>query len=246
MCLALVALERAPGLPLILLANRDEWHARPAEPLHWWPDRPDVAGGRDAAAGGSWLAACRDGRFATVLNDARIPAPADAPSRGGLVTGFLEAADSRAWLSALRARRDAYAGFHLVVGQPGGGWYCGSRSGRPCALTPGLHAVGNAGPEQPGDARLQRARRRLEAVLDAQIKAESLLDVLADTTDPGPGSGDARPVFVTGDSFGTRCSTLFMVSDDGCAYLHERRFDGEGRAAGETVLRWRLAPAPGP
>lgn len=245
MCLAMVAIERVPGLPLILLANRDEWHARPAEPLHWWPDRPDIAGGRDAAAGGSWLAVRRDGRFATVLNDARISAPADAPSRGGLVTGYLEAEDPQGWLDALHARREAYAGFHLLVGRPGCGWYCGSRSERPRALTSGLHAVGNAGLD-PGDARLRHARRRLEAVLDAKIDAEALLDVLADTDDPGPGTGDARPVFVTGESFGTRCSTLFMVADDGCTWLQERRFDAQGRAAGDTVLRWRLAAASGP
>ncbi len=244
MCLALLALEQVPGRPLILLANRDEWHQRPAEPLHWWPDRPDIAGGRDAVAGGSWLAVHRDGRFATVLNDARIPAPAGAPSRGGLVTACLESADQAAWLDALHARRDAYAGFHLLVGRPGCGWYCGSRSERPRPLTAGLHAVGNAGPD-PGDPRLCRARSRLEAALAGDIDPEALLDVLADTAAPGPGAGDTRPVFVTGDEFGTRCSTLFMVADDGCAVLHERRFDAKGQGSGDTRRHWRITAIPG-
>lgn len=237
----MMALERVPGLPLILLANRDEWHARPAEPLHWWPDHPDIAGGRDIVAGGSWLAVHRDGHFATVLNDARIPPPPGAPSRGGLVTACLESADPQAWLDALHARRDAYAGFHLLVGRPGYGWYCGSRSERPWPLTAGLHAVDNTGLD-PGDPRPARARSRLEAVLTGDVGPEALLDVLADTADPGSGKGDARPVFVTGEEFGTRCSTLFMVADDGCAVLHERRFDAKGQRSGDTLLQWHITP----
>ena len=52
MCLALLALDAVPGWPLVLAANRDERHDRPALPLDWWPDHPDRVGGRDERAGG--------------------------------------------------------------------------------------------------------------------------------------------------------------------------------------------------
>lgn len=242
MCLVLLAVDRCPGWPLVLAANREEWHARPASALDWWHDRPHVVGGRDAVAGGTWLGAHRDGRFATVLNDARVAAPPGAPSRGGLVTAFLDAPDAAAAVSALHARRGDYAGFHLVMGWPGAGWYCGSRSERPRALGPGIHAVGNDGPD-PDAPRLQRARRRLQAELSAGAGVDELLQLLADPADPGPGAGDARPVFVTHPEFGTRSSTIYRVADDGSAILHERRFDASGRVLGDRACEWRIAPA---
>src|SRR5215212_6217711 len=88
MCLVVVAHRASPLLPLVIAANRDENHDRPALPAHWWPDAPDILGGRDALAAGTWLAVTRGGRFAAVTNLRGGPRPG-APSRGGLVTGFL-------------------------------------------------------------------------------------------------------------------------------------------------------------
>ena len=91
MCLVVMAIGRHPDFPLILAANRDEFHARPAREAHWWPDRPRIFGGRDMQAGGTWLAMSRNGRFATVTNyqDVKPPSP-ELRSRGFLVTGFLD------------------------------------------------------------------------------------------------------------------------------------------------------------
>ena len=54
MCLILFAYNIHPSYRLILAANRDEYHARPAAPLAPWPDPPILAG-RDLEAGGTWL-----------------------------------------------------------------------------------------------------------------------------------------------------------------------------------------------
>ena len=91
MCLIALSVGQHPDYPLILAANRDEFHARPTKEAHWWPDKPDVVGGRDLQAGGTWLALHRDGRFATVTNyrDA-MPSKPGHRSRGHLVTGFLD------------------------------------------------------------------------------------------------------------------------------------------------------------
>ncbi|MGL4408305.1 MAG: NRDE family protein, partial [Zoogloea sp.] len=37
MCLILAAWGQHPEFPLIIAANRDEYFARPAAPLGWWP-----------------------------------------------------------------------------------------------------------------------------------------------------------------------------------------------------------------
>src|SRR5215831_1701225 len=89
MCLVVAALGVSPRYELLFAANRDERHARPSEPAHWWRDAPDVFGGRDLVAHGTWLAVDRSGRLAAVTNfrDASaVPAPL---SRGALVAEYL-------------------------------------------------------------------------------------------------------------------------------------------------------------
>ena len=54
MCLIAFALAADPRYPLILVGNRDEFHDRPAQTRQWWNDAPDIAGGRDLQAGGTW------------------------------------------------------------------------------------------------------------------------------------------------------------------------------------------------
>ena len=68
MCLLVVAWRSHPRYRLVVAGNRDEFHDRPAAPLGWWSDAPDVLGGRDLRAGGTWLAFARSGRFGLVTN----------------------------------------------------------------------------------------------------------------------------------------------------------------------------------
>ena len=52
MCLILVAARAHPGFPLIVAANRDEYHARPSETAGFWKDRPGIlATGKPEALG---------------------------------------------------------------------------------------------------------------------------------------------------------------------------------------------------
>lgn len=244
MCLALLALDSAPGSRVVLAANRDERHDRPARGLQWWPERDGIAAGRDLLAGGTWLAVGRDGRFAAVLNDARVALPGgDPPSRGTLPFRFLEAHDPEAGAAAIQRDAATYAGFHFVGGDAAGrAWYCASGMPAPVALAPGIHGADNAGLDVD-DPRLRRARAAFERALAGAVDPEALLAVLADDADPGPGDGDSRPVFIRGADFGSRCSTVLVLAEDGTALLHERRFDAAGRVAGDTALRWPLHAA---
>src|SRR5258708_353534 len=89
MCLIAIAVHAAPRYPIVIAANRDEFYDRPTRSLHEWDDDPNIIGGRDLRAGGSWLAVTLDGRFAAVTNIRGID---DAPaprSRGELVGDFV-------------------------------------------------------------------------------------------------------------------------------------------------------------
>lgn len=77
----------APRKPFRILALRDELTSRVFDdPGPWWPDQPDVVGGRDRVAGGTWCASnVRTGVTALVLNRPHKRVADDqAPSRGVL------------------------------------------------------------------------------------------------------------------------------------------------------------------
>src|SRR3546814_7425922 len=87
MCVLAFAWRAHPHWPLIAAGNRDELHARPAQPLARW-DRPDhLLAGRDLQSGGTWLGVSEQGRFAVVTNLRGYGAPEPGrASRGALVT----------------------------------------------------------------------------------------------------------------------------------------------------------------
>jgi hypothetical protein len=82
-----VVVHRSDGRPVRILALRDELTSREFDdPGRWWPQLPDVVGGRDAVAGGTWCASRVDtGATALVLNrPQKRVAAAGAASRGVL------------------------------------------------------------------------------------------------------------------------------------------------------------------
>ncbi|MGA8005768.1 MAG: NRDE family protein, partial [Burkholderiales bacterium] len=90
MCLIVLAWKSHPDFPLIVAANRDEFHARPTMAARFWEDRPEILAGRDLEGMGTWLGVTRRGRFAAVTNYREAaPAPRDAASRGVLASRFL-------------------------------------------------------------------------------------------------------------------------------------------------------------
>src|SRR6476620_11021966 len=93
MCVAAFAWRAHPRWPLVVLANRDELHAREAAPLAAWDDGSGIIAGRDLRSGGTWLGLSEAGRLALVTNLRGYGlADPDKASRGGLVTGLLTGA----------------------------------------------------------------------------------------------------------------------------------------------------------
>ena len=112
-----VVVRWAEGAPTRILALRDELTSREFDdPGPWWPDQPDVVGGRDRVAGGTWCAsAIGSGVTALVLNrPQKREADPGAPSRG--VLPLLCARHGVDWLSAVPL--DGMASFLLVLSTP--------------------------------------------------------------------------------------------------------------------------------
>lgn len=55
MCLIVFAWQVVPGVPLIAAANRDEYYDRASAPAGPWEENPQIIGGRDLKAGGTWM-----------------------------------------------------------------------------------------------------------------------------------------------------------------------------------------------
>ena len=114
MCLILFGYQPETELPLLVAANRDEFHARASAPAAFWQDHPQVLAGRDLVAGGTWLGCTRTGRFAALTNFADPSDPPAINSRGELVSDFLTGRDSAEhYAHHLHGR--TYAGFNLLL-----------------------------------------------------------------------------------------------------------------------------------
>jgi uncharacterized protein with NRDE domain len=253
MCLLVLAWKCHPRYRLVMAANRDEFHDRPAAPLGVWPGEPSIVAGRDLRGGGTWMGATRPGHFGVVTNfrDLEAPPAPDAPSRGELVPRFLTGGQSAAtYLDELRQAATRYAGFNLLVGGPGGLHYFSNRNGAAATeLAPGVYGLSNHLLDSPWP-KLLRTRHRLAALLERdELAPGRLFEILADRTpadaDESPDTGlpaDWERVlsapFVVHDRYGTRCSTVLLVDHAGRSAMFERRFDAKGTLTGATRLEF--------
>lgn len=259
MCLAVLALQHVPGMPVLIAANRDEFHARPTETIHAWPGQPTIYAGRDLQAGGSWMGTTAAGRYALVTNYREVGAQrADAISRGELVEAYLRGTESAAQYAArVHAAGARYNGFNLIVGDLHTAWYCSNRdAGSPRRLAPGVHAVSNHLLDTPWP-KLVRLKAAFAAVLEQgrgpfAARIPALYAALDDRT-PAPDADLPRtgiPLererllsspFIVSPDYGTRSSTLLAWHADGQGELHERSFAPDASILRETELRFTPA-----
>ncbi|MGZ7078201.1 MAG: NRDE family protein [Thermoanaerobaculia bacterium] len=252
MCLIAVALNAHPRYPLVIAANRDEDFTRPSEPVHVWRDDPRIIGGRDRNHGGSWLAMSTTGRFAAVTN--LRGAMTKGRSRGLLVSEFV--AGDRAPRDAaadIIARGSEYAGFHLVIGDVSGQTLLVSNAdGSTHEWSAGIHGVSNAPPGVPWP-KVHHAIDEVRATLSRSSSPDDIVrDLLTFLATPGA-AAFARgstlreeaesDVFVIGDRYGTRSSTV-IVAGEGHLTIVERTFRRAGVQEGEVRMFVPLAAEP--
>jgi uncharacterized protein with NRDE domain len=247
MCLIACAFRAHPDYELILAGNRDEFHGRPTADAAVWNDAPQVIGGRDLEAGGSWLALSSRGRLAAVTNVRRMAQSLpSAPSRGALVADFVRG-DASAVDAAHALLRDAndYAGFNLLLWDGHTLEYVSNRPvPRHDTLPPGVYGLSNDALDTPWP-KLIRLRDAMTAVVAQRRNVDTLFDALADDRpaadaalpDTGVGNEMERFLsspFIRDTRYGTRASTIVTVPYQGAARLLERRFGPNGRPLGQS------------
>ncbi|ALJ12226.1 NRDE family protein [Sphingopyxis macrogoltabida] len=231
MCVVALARQVHRDWPLILIGNRDEFHARPAAPLHEWDDGSGIVAGRDLQAGGAWLGVHRPSGRVVVVTNVRgaMPDPAKE-SRGALVTDLLRgdgrfadpAAEDLPRFNAFNLFAVASGATRLLTNRP---------VPLIMPLDAGVHALANEPVDEPCP-RAERLRLALEAVAREDADPEGLLDTLTAEGDPA--------LFLRGDLYGTRASTLVLIAADGSVRMTERRYEAGGRSIGTTALEFRI------
>lgn len=255
MCLAVLALHTLPGVPLLLAANRDEFHARPTAPAAAWPGSPTIYAGRDLRAGGTWMGVADNGRYAVITNYREpLHLRPDAPSRGALAEAYLRGTQSAPdYLAAVHAQGGRYNGFNLIVGERDGAWYGSNRNRAPQQLAPGIYALSNHLLDTPWP-KLERTKAAFTRSLRSATQ-QDLPALYAALADPEPAPDDTLPrtglslererllssPFIISPDYGTRSSCILTLRADGRGSLHERRFDPSGKAVADTELLFSLA-----
>ncbi len=260
MCLIAFSWQQHPDRPLVLIGNRDEFHARPSAALARWADAPQLLAGRDLTAGGTWLGVSEHGRLAAVTNvRSPEPAPAELKSRGALASGFLRGqADAQAYVDGLLPEFAGYGACNLLLFDTRQAIFA-SNQPRPeaRALAAGLYGLSNASLDTPWPKTVA-----LREALGGWLQAgrlddfDPLFDALADEhrapdaqlPDTGIGVDRERllaSAFIRSAFYGTRASTVVAVDARGRGRMVERRFGPGGVALGEHEARFHW-PASAP
>jgi uncharacterized protein with NRDE domain len=250
MCVVAFAWNTHPRWRLLLVGNRDEFHARPTAPLARWDDGSGIIAGRDLEAGGTWLGVDARGRCALVTNVRDFSRPQDGLSRGLLASDYLRGDDgAAARAQALLAAAPDYRPFNLLLADPQACTWVGNlpqvRMDTPDA---GVHVLSNAQLDTPWP-KAAALGARLRDWLDAGGNEDfaPLFAALADDHTwpdaqlPDTGIDLERErwlssAFIRGQDYGTRASTVVALDHQGAGVIVERRWGPMGMPLGETRL----------
>ena len=251
MCLIALARDAVPGVRLAVLANRDEFHARPTSPAQFWSDHPDVLAGRDLEAGGTWMGVTQGGRFAALTNCAAIRGEG-AKSRGHLVADFLTCSRTKGtgaldYVAGIAG--DDYAGFNLVLFDGESLVLFSNDRSEPRVLGTGVHAISNTSIDVDWP-KMRDSRTLLANSLAAGLDKEAMFAGMRDcrqAADSELPAGDAplelkrrtSSRFVLGPDYGTRCTTLVIIGR-GQVDFEERAFGPMGEPADARQFTFAL------
>ncbi len=238
MCLIFFSIKRHSTYKLIIAANRDEFYNRQTAAADFWKDYPNIVGGRDLKANGTWMGMSKSGKISMLTNyrDPKNINP-DAPSRGQLVSDYLEQnIASEDYLKSIESKAGVYNGFNLLVGNSEGFYYLSNYKTGINKVTNGLYGLSNHLLETPWP-KVEKGKQKLELLLKSEsITSQKLFEFLYDgerATDdqlPDTGIGLEREralssMFIKSPGYGSRCSTVILIDQENTVEFSERVYD---------------------
>lgn len=238
MCLIFLSLNNHPSYKLIVAANRDEFYQRQTAPADFWADQPNIVGGRDLEASGTWMGMNKNGRISMVTNYRDLKnLKQQAPSRGALVSDYLIGEElPETYLKKIEPQASAYNGFNLLVGDSHSLYYLSNYKEGVHRLESGIYGLSNALLDTPWP-KVERGKQNFEQVIKhSVIDANQLFELLRDEQRspdeklPDTGVGLERErmlssMFIKSPNYGTRCSTVLLVDKQHQVTYMERVYD---------------------
>ena len=245
MCILFFAIKQHPKYPLIICANRDEFHQRPTQAMHWWTNEEkskEVLAGKDLQAGGSWLAINKKGRFSALTNY-RKPKSFDVhkKSRGDLVLQALTNKDTE-MTKQLIASASNYNSFNLVFGELNNLHCFDSESMTQTKLTTGFHSLCNGALDDIWP-KMALGQEQLTQYIHSSssnlIDVEGLFKLMQNTQQATnenlPNTGLPlnweqllSSIFITSPDYGTRTTNIILQDDKGHISIYDRSYDELG------------------
>lgn len=256
MCLVLIAHQMSEQRPLVVLANRDEFYARPTTAAQPWHETPGMIAGRDLVSAGTWFGV-RNNRWATVTNirqGVRDKTNHSSKSRGWLVRDFLQGDLSPQEFFANLSAKEEYAGFNLLLGDHCELWYATSADPHARQLTPGIYGLSNHLLDTPWPKVVRGKEGLAKLMSQPTFSCEAAFTLLADTARAAdrdlPETGiplewerALSATFITMPTYGTRSSSLLMTEASGQRLFVERHFKAGTLQWDASEFSWPSQPA---
>ena len=251
MCLITFAYQAHPTYKFILAANRDEFYARPTSVATWWQDAPDILGGRDLLAQGTWMAVHRNGRFAAVTNyrDIKNIKP-DAQSRGDLPVNFLLSEDGpTAYAEKVLQRGSDYNGFNMIV-LADEMTHVSNYDTKVNVLDSGVYGLSNALLDTPWP-KVTRVKEKFNSLIEQSFQLEDLVEMMQDTAtapdDVLPETGldydrekALSAMCIRTPDYGTCCSTAITIDYEGEVQFLEKSYPVGDREARSVSFKFAI------
>jgi uncharacterized protein with NRDE domain len=253
MCLLAFNWRPYHNTPFILVANRDEFHERPALPMHWWSahyhSAPKLLAGRDLKAQGTWLGFNRSGRFAFLTNiRPGFVGVEGARSRGDIPLMFLNSDSAIEQIAhSLKENIDQFAGFNLIVGESGSLYWMSSNTPDLQPIEPGIHALSNDALDTPWPKVILARQQMSEYTVQLETKLDGsglLMDSnqatdadLPDTGIPVEWERLLSSQRIISEHYGTRSRCVFRISD-GQYDVVDQQLNKSGVVVTEQLFSW--------
>lgn len=233
MCLIVLGIEAHADYPLIILANRDEFYARPTEGLSLWSNT-DFYAGKDLQAGGTWLAISKKGKFAAITN-IRDPKniKENAISRGNIIVDFMKGNQNAFdFLNELKLNCHTFNGFNLICGTFQQLLFMNSYEKEIKPFEKGIYGLSNAS-LNTGWPKVEAVKSKFkDALSNKNIDNQLLISCMQAKNQfdknflPNTGVGIdmekmLSPIFIESSIYGTRNTTIVSLNKKGKMNIYE-------------------------